>query len=186
MVNDVAKIHIEDPTVNDHAIIFKETDFRIPLALWGIFSYFPTSKPSSDDHDAIDDVYVLTPTSWNPHSDVYARNEENMVDWEGNMVQAKDRVRLLMEDVADDPAMAAVVQIGSVESSVIDSALEDRFDSEERRKGWKVTIRCQGQRTKWPVCYLTSRLYLILRPCAADSRPGQRLGSSNVLLGQPQ
>jgi hypothetical protein len=37
----------------------------------------------------------MTPdgSSWNPHSDVYARNEENMLDWNGHMVEPKDRVR---------------------------------------------------------------------------------------------
>ena len=39
-VNDVPKIHKEDPTVDGHAITFVETGFRIPLSLWGIFSYF--------------------------------------------------------------------------------------------------------------------------------------------------
>ena len=36
-VNDVPKIHKEDPTVDDHAITFMEMGFRIPLSLWGIF-----------------------------------------------------------------------------------------------------------------------------------------------------
>ena len=48
-VNDVPKIHKEDPTVDDHAITFVEMGFRIPLSLWGIFSYFSTSKPTHDD-----------------------------------------------------------------------------------------------------------------------------------------
>ena len=48
-VNDIPKIHKEDPTVDDHAITFVEMGFRIPLSLWGIFSYFPTSKPTHDD-----------------------------------------------------------------------------------------------------------------------------------------
>jgi hypothetical protein len=32
-----------------------------------------------------DDVYVLTPTGWNPDSDAYAKNEEATKDWEGNV-----------------------------------------------------------------------------------------------------
>ena len=39
VVNDKAKIHTVDPTNDDHVIIFKETGFWIPLALWGDFSY---------------------------------------------------------------------------------------------------------------------------------------------------
>ena len=40
MVNECAKIHCVDPTREDHAIIFKGYDLRIPLRLHGIFSYF--------------------------------------------------------------------------------------------------------------------------------------------------
>ena len=37
-VNDKAKIHMQDPTTDNHAIIFSETGFKIPLSLSGIFS----------------------------------------------------------------------------------------------------------------------------------------------------
>ena len=40
-VNDVPKIHKEDPTVDDHAILFAETGFRITLSLWGYLFLFP-------------------------------------------------------------------------------------------------------------------------------------------------
>ena len=42
VVNECAKIHCEDPTREDHAIVFKGYDFHIPLQLHGIFSYFIT------------------------------------------------------------------------------------------------------------------------------------------------
>ena len=41
------------------------------------------------------DVYVLTPGRWNPHTDAYARNEDNIVDWEGNVKEVKDRIMTL-------------------------------------------------------------------------------------------
>jgi hypothetical protein len=44
-VNDVPKFQVKDPTVQDHAVIFPETEFVIPLKLWGIFSYLATSRP---------------------------------------------------------------------------------------------------------------------------------------------
>ncbi len=88
VVNDTPKIHVNDPTVEDHSIYFEETNFRIPMALWGTFSYFPTRAPTNDELDACDDVYLLTPNGiWNPHSDSYSKNEEMMTDWEGNMVE---------------------------------------------------------------------------------------------------
>jgi hypothetical protein len=81
IVNDVPKIHLREPTVDDHAILFDDCDLKIPLALWGIFSYFPTRAPTTAQLEACDDVYLLTPNgNWNPHSDAYSRNEENMLE----------------------------------------------------------------------------------------------------------
>ena len=48
-INDVPKIHVTSPSEEHHAIIFQETDFRIPLTLHGTFSYFPTSKPTTQE-----------------------------------------------------------------------------------------------------------------------------------------
>eukprot|EP00957_Ditylum_brightwellii_P121083 9235793-Ditylum_brightwellii.AAC.1 len=45
-VNDAPKIQVSDPSKRDHSIYFKKTGFRIPMALWGTFSYFPSSKPT--------------------------------------------------------------------------------------------------------------------------------------------
>ena len=62
-VNDIPKIHKEDPTVDDHAITFFETGFRIPLSLWGIFSYILTSKPTHDDLLNPNEVYIVENSS---------------------------------------------------------------------------------------------------------------------------
>ena len=68
-VNECAKIHCEDPTLEDHAIIFKGYDLCIPLQLHGIFSYFVTRKPDIesfvDAHEPLNcatEIYTLTPT----------------------------------------------------------------------------------------------------------------------------
>jgi hypothetical protein len=78
---------VNDPSVDDHSLCFPETGFRIPLSLWGVFSYFHTSKPTAKFMQETEDVYLLTPSRWDPHCDAYAINEENMLDWEGNMVE---------------------------------------------------------------------------------------------------
>ena len=78
-VNDKPKIHASDPSSDNHAIIFENNGLKIPLKLNGIFSYFDTSKPTENQVQNCDDVYLLTPEhNWNPHIDVYAKNEENM------------------------------------------------------------------------------------------------------------
>ena len=85
VVRDMAKIHVEAPTVEDHSTTFMENGFRIPLSLWGVFSYFPTSKPMSKTLQNVTDVYIVTPLLWQPHSDTYAHTKSSMLDWEGNM-----------------------------------------------------------------------------------------------------
>ena len=72
-VREIPKIHMDDPSVEDYAIVFKETGLRIPLSLHGIFSCFPTTKPVASDLNEIDDVYMLTPPSWKPHNSSYAK-----------------------------------------------------------------------------------------------------------------
>ena len=132
-VNDVPKIHKEDPTVDDHAITFMEMGFRIPLSLWGIFSYFPTSKPTHDDLLNPTEVYILSPATWNPHSDAYSTNEESMLDWEGNKQQKKDHQHwIVLDDVEDDLNMVASLQITQLEQEVIDT---DLVEDEEHYEG---------------------------------------------------
>ena len=124
-VRDVPKIHVKEPTEEDHSIGFPGLDFRIPLSLWGVFSYFPTSIPTDKQLEECDDVYLLTPNGrWNPNTSVYAENEANMLDWEGNMVDKKDRVEVLLDEVQEDKAMAAGAVISKLEAEAIDSNLE--------------------------------------------------------------
>ena len=131
-VNDIPKIHKEDPTVDDHAITFVETGFRIPLSLRGIFSYFPTSKPTHDDLLNPNEVCILSPATWNPHSDAYSTNEESMLDWEGNMQPKKDHQhRIVLDDVEDDVNMVASLSITPLDQEAIDIHLiedDKRFD----------------------------------------------------------
>ena len=122
-VNDVPKIHKEDPSVDDNVITFVETGFRIPLSLGGIFSYFPTSKPTHDDLLSPNEVYILSPATWNPHSDAYSTNEESMLDWEGNMQPRDCQHQIILDDVEDDVNMVASLQITQLEQEVIDTHL---------------------------------------------------------------
>jgi hypothetical protein len=75
----------------DHSLILPDTGFRIPLSLTGTFSFFPTTKPSVKDLIDPEEVYILTPATWDPHLDEYAMNEGSMLDWEGNLKTKKER-----------------------------------------------------------------------------------------------
>ena len=127
-VSDVPKIHVSNPTTNDHAILFPETGFKIPLSLWGVFSYFPTSKPTTDEMNGNDEIYMLTPARWNPHCDSYARNEESMLDWSGNMTSEKERKRIVLSEIDDDSALAASMTISDLEHLRVNQCIEQTWD----------------------------------------------------------
>jgi Reverse transcriptase (RNA-dependent DNA polymerase) len=125
-VKDTPKIHVLDPTIEDHSIWFKDACLRIPLSLWGIFSYFPTRKPTLNELKDSSDILMITPdgTHWDPGMDAYARNEESMLDWEGNLVEPRDRLNLIVDDLPDDDAMSHALQVSSMEQTIIDHHLK--------------------------------------------------------------
>ena len=131
-LRDTPKIQVTSPSEDDHSLYFPDDGFRIPLSLWGVFSYFPSSKPTASMLEHSDDVYLITPERWNPHDEAYAVNEENMLDWEGHMIDRKRRPQVLLSDIPEDDVMAASVTISAAESHEIDRLLErSDADSEE-------------------------------------------------------
>ena len=60
----------------------------------------------------------------NPHSDANATNNENIINWEGNMVKKKDRRQILMSNIPEDISLSASINISSVESRVVDTIFE--------------------------------------------------------------
>ena len=88
-VNDTAKIHCNNPTIDDHCIKFNnngDDSLRIPLQLFGTFSYFHTRKPTEQELYDCDKLF-LTPdaSDWNPHCESFERNERAMLNYEGEM-----------------------------------------------------------------------------------------------------
>ena len=132
MVNECAKIHCEDPTRDDHAIIFKGYDLCIPLKLHGIFSYFVTNKPDIESIVGVDkpsiyttEIYTLTPTKWNPHTDAYALNEESIVDWEGNMKEkGPSNMEIVLDEIGDD--YQSRYEISTMEALYMDKVIQSR------------------------------------------------------------
>ena len=132
IVNECAKIHCEDPTREDDALIFKGNNLRIPLQLHGIFSYFVTRKPDVksvvDAHEPLNytvEIYTLTPMRWNPHMDTYALNEESIVDWEGNIRERNHcDVKIVLDEISDE--YQNQYKISSLEAQHVDEVLKAR------------------------------------------------------------
>ena len=130
-VNDTPKIQVTEATKQHHSIYFTETDLRIPLSLWSTFSYFPSSKPTWEEMQGSDDIYLLTPGNFNPHDSAYALNEDSMMDWEGEMVDRSQRQQILLTEVQES-CLTATTQVSSIEVNLVDRILErDESDDEE-------------------------------------------------------
>ena len=133
-VRDTAKIHLQDPGNDDHAVIFDQS-FRIPLNLFGIFSYFPVRKPTTEEVNAIEDVYLLTPDDFNPHDPTYSMNEEQLMDWKGDVVPEHHRQRILLEDIPELPMeIASTTCISQEEQRRIDSLFSDTTDEQDSER----------------------------------------------------
>jgi len=118
LINDVPKIHVKDPTENDHAIVFPDNNLRIPLQLHGIFSFFHTRMPTTQEIDECTEI-IITPdsTDWDPHNESYALNEESMLDWNGDIMEMRYRKRYIIEQPLSGADVASVT-IASFESQI--------------------------------------------------------------------
>lgn len=133
-INEVAKIHSNDPTVNHHSIRIDELDLRVPLKLNGVFSYFESRKPTHDELLSCDNAFLTPDTaSWNPYSEHFAENEESMLDWEGNIIESRFRKKVKEDDdlYVNSSSIASEIYestidgiIASVQTLQIDETLE--------------------------------------------------------------
>ena len=118
-LNETPKIQCNEPSIDDHSMYIKEIDMRIHLHLHGIISYFTTRKPTQDEIHSLPWIH-LTPDApeWDPHATVYERQEAQMLDFEGQIIERSLRTErhLLedddddnMEDYGEDPQIAAII-----------------------------------------------------------------------------
>lgn len=86
------KIDCSEPSEAYHFIIHKDSGLRIPLKLNAIFLYFHSRKPTRTELESEDKIF-FTPDSdnWNPYSNHYAKNEESMIKWQGEIIPVKIR-----------------------------------------------------------------------------------------------
>ena len=101
IVNDIPKIQIIDPTEKDHCLILDDMRVNIPLKLDGTISYFVTRKPSIDEYEeALTSVKLIdlnvNESDWNPMDYRFTQDEENMLDFEGRMIEPQHRDRNLI------------------------------------------------------------------------------------------
>ena len=57
--------------------------------------------------------------SWDPHYGAYADNEENMMDWNSQMIEPKDRTRIVLQDLPEYELMILDTHISLIEMTRI-------------------------------------------------------------------
>jgi hypothetical protein len=74
-----------------------------------------------------DEVY-----RWNPHTDAYAKNDEAVIDWEGNVKPPREReVSFVLDDVPEDEAMMSSLWVSPSEGVHIDVQMSNDPEAEE-------------------------------------------------------
>jgi hypothetical protein len=98
-VNDVRldetpKFLTENPTGHNHAIHFAKEEITVPMSLHGVTSYFTTRKPTLEEYynslsteNGVQCELTYESPVWDPQDEVFATQEENMVDSQGNVLQ---------------------------------------------------------------------------------------------------
>ena len=127
LVSDKAKQHCTEPTVEDHAVYVPAEELRISLAITGVVSYFSVRKPTESELQELPHI-DLTPglPSWDPYDVKYERREDVMLDFQGNIIPAEERLTLLDSD-SDDNMYA---ELDDVDFGVtIDAVFQDVCDS---------------------------------------------------------
>ena len=158
-VNDVPKIHSDDPTEDHHSISFFDSSLRIPLQLSGVFSYFNTRKPEEKELFECKKLF-LTPDSsdWNPHCESFASNERSMLNFRGEIAEKSRWLKdPQMFDEESDDLIPEIAKVTAKEwSDQIDANISCAFqcdnECEVLRKdpdGFATAINVKGEASKF-------------------------------------
>ena len=77
---------------------------------------------------------MLTADQFNPHDELYAENQDNILDWEGNMVENNYRAKIILSQAEENKAMATSVQVSGIEFRAINYGLEFSYYEEDKVK----------------------------------------------------
>ena len=125
-IKDTPKIHVNDPTPDDHAITIGD-DLQIPLSLNGTFSFFGTRKPTATELVNSKKNYTLTPDNLNRHCDSFDHNESLLTNWEGNSVTPEPKERIVLSDV---PSISVQSIVSEVETDRVNRYFLDTHERE--------------------------------------------------------
>jgi len=92
-LSDVPNKHMQDPSVEDHSMIFPDSKLRIPLMLSGIFSYFSSRAPTEDEWQECEHIF-LTPDGPNWILTRMFMRETKKTCWIGKVTWSQETTEL--------------------------------------------------------------------------------------------
>ena len=88
-VNEIPKIHYNDPTSKDHCMTFTESELKISLHIKSKFYFFNTRRPNANELQSCENIFITTDRQHcNPYCTLYELNERSMLNYEGDITQA--------------------------------------------------------------------------------------------------
>ena len=98
-VDECPKFQSVELSVENHSMYCRDADLRIHFELNNTFSSFCTRKPTEEEFASCDKVFITPDSvSWDPYSDHFARNEDAMLDSNGDLMIPTGRELPLVTD----------------------------------------------------------------------------------------
>ena len=98
-MNDVPRIHCDDPGNDDHCLILPGTA-KIYMTLRNTFSGFESYAPSIREvEEAYEsgELLVMSPERWDPSGEVFGDNEDSLTNYDGSVITPKKRKMSLLQ-----------------------------------------------------------------------------------------
>jgi len=121
-LDECPKFQSSGPSIKNHSLYCLEVNLRIHFGLTNIISFFHTRKPTRDELEGCDKLF-LTPdsTSWDPYSSHFSHYEDAMLDAEGEIISKDERITELVEqDEVDYHELPSISTLEALVNELID------------------------------------------------------------------
>ena len=92
IVDECPKSQSQNPSIENHSMLCEDAKLHIHFELNGTFTSFKTRKPTNHELEVCDKIFI-TPdsTTWDPYSEHFAKNENAMLDCNGELIDLAER-----------------------------------------------------------------------------------------------
>ena len=115
-------MYCKDPNEESHSIVCEDEygeKVIVPLFLKGVTSYFntePLTREEFEAHDCPRIIMTNKDLTWDPNSDVYENQENDMIDHQGEVINRNvpERRPLMSINSVNEPERQSLMSINSV------------------------------------------------------------------------